>query len=137
MKNLIRRGIRRYFQETSLHYHQGLESELVRFFCVFETKKDFFHSQHTNEIFDLEVDMGLHFHLFLTTSDNYHWVSFPTLIHYLFTELTSLKHNQRCLSEFEYMKINDLVDNFILYHTKQFMFRPSVEMVMKNIKLLI
>jgi hypothetical protein len=66
MRKLIRRGIRRYFQETSLHYHQGLENELVKFFCVFETKKDFFHSQHTNEIFDLEVDMGLHFHLFIS-----------------------------------------------------------------------
>jgi hypothetical protein len=42
MKNLIRRGIRRYFQETLLHYHQGLENELVKFFCVFETKKTSF-----------------------------------------------------------------------------------------------
>ena len=133
MKNLIRRGLRRYFQETSLHYHQGLENELVKFYCVFETKKDFFHSQHQNNVIDVEVDMGLHFHLFLTSPDNYHWVSFPQLIHTLFTELTSLKHKQRCLSEFGYMKIDDLQDNFILYHTKQFMFRPTSEMVMKNI----
>jgi hypothetical protein len=131
MKKLIRRGIRRYFQETSLHYHQGLENELVKLFCVFETKKDFFHSQHTNEIFDLEVDMGLHFHLFISPIKD--WVSIPTLIHTIFTELTSLQHKQRCISEFGYMRIEDLQDNFILYHTKQFMFRPSVEMVMKNI----
>jgi hypothetical protein len=131
MKNLIRRGIRRYFQETSLHYHQGLENEEVKFFCVFETKKDFFHSQHQNNVIDVEVDMGLHFHLFISPIKE--WVSIPTLIHTIFTELTSFKHKQRCISEFGYMKIDDLQDNFILYHTKQFMFRPSVEMVMKNL----
>ena len=133
MKKLIRRGIRRYIQETTLHYHQGLENELVKFYCVFETKKDFFHSQHQNNVIDVEVDMGLHFHLFLTSLDNYHWVSFPQLIHTLFTELTSLKHKQRCLSKYDYVSIKELDDNFILYHTKQFMFRPTSEMVMKNI----
>jgi hypothetical protein len=131
MKKLIRRGIRRDFQETSLHYHQGLENELVKFFCVFETKKDFFHSQHQNNVIDVEVDMGLHFHLFISPIKD--WVSIPTLIHCLFTELTSIKHKQRCIKEFGYMRIEDLQDNFILYHTKQFMFRPSAEMIMKNL----
>ena len=131
MKKLIRRGLRRYFQETSLHYHQGLENELVKFFCVFETKKDFFHSQHQNNVIYVEVDMGLHFHLFISPIKD--WVSIPTLIHTIFTELTSIKHKQRCISEFGYMRIEDLQDNFILYHTKQFMFRPSSEMVMKNL----
>ena len=77
MKKLIRRGIRRYIQETTLHYHQGLENELVKFYCVFETKKDFFHSQHENSLVDEDLDMGIHFHLFLTSIDNYRWISFP------------------------------------------------------------
>ena len=131
MKKLIRRGLRQYFQETSLHYYQGLENELVKFYCVFETKKDFFHSQHQNDIINPEIDMGIHFHLFISPVKE--WISIPTLIHTIFTELTSLKHKQRCLSEYGYMKIEELEDNFILYHTKQFMFRPSSEMVMKNI----
>ena len=136
LKYLIRRGLRRFIQETSLHYHRGLENELVKFYCVFETKKDFFHSQHQNDVIDVNVDMGLHFHLFITSitpKDIQEWISIPTLIHTIFTELTSLKHKQRCLSEYGYMKIEELDDNFILYHTKQFMFRPSSEMVMKNI----
>jgi hypothetical protein len=130
MKKLIRRGIRRYFQETSLHYHQGLENEEVKFFCVFETKKDFFHSQHQNNVIDVEVDMGLHFHLFISPIKD--WVSIPTLIHTIFTELTSIRHKSLCISKYDYVRIKDLDDNFILYHTKQFMYRPSSEMIMKS-----
>jgi hypothetical protein len=132
MKKLIRQGLRRYIQETSLHYQTGLENQLVRFFCVFEVKKDFFHSQHQNTLVDEGVDMGIHFHLFITCPDKYPWISFPSLLHSIFNELTSLKHKQLCLSKFDYKKIDKLDDNFILYHTKQFMFRPSVEMLMKN-----
>lgn len=130
MKKLIRRGLRRYIQETDLHYSHGLENELVKFYCVFETKKDFFHSQHQNNIIDMNLEMGIHFHLFITSPVK--WICFPSLIHTLYNELTSLKHKQRCLSEYGYMKIEELDDNFILYHTKQFMFRPSKEMIMRN-----
>ena len=133
MRKLIRRGLRRYIQETTLHYRPGLENELVKFYCVFETKKEFFQSQHKNSIVDEDVNMGLHFHLFLTSPNNYSWISFPTLVHTIFSELTSIKHKQRCVSKYDYVKIDELDDNFILYHTKQFMFSPSVEMVMKNV----
>lgn len=132
MKKLIKRGLRRYFKETTLEYYRGLENELMKYYCVFETKKDFFLSQHQNNLIEQEIDMGLHFHLFITSLDNYNWVSFPNLIHTLFSELTSIKHKQRCLSEFGYKMIDKLDDNFILYHTKQFMYRTSEEMILKN-----
>ncbi len=133
MRKLIRRGIRRYIEETSLPYKPGLESRLVKFYCVFETKKDFFLSQHQNTIVDEEVNMGLHFHLFITSPDKYPWISFPSLIHTIFNELTSIKHKQLCISKYDYKKIEELDQDFILYHTKQFMFRPSIEMVMNNL----
>lgn len=133
MRKLIKRGLRRYFQETTLHYHPGLENQLVKFFCVFEVKKDFFHSQHQNTLVNEDIEMCIHFHLFLTSPDNYHWISFPSLIHTIFSELTSMKHKQRCISKYDYVKIEKLEDNFILYHTKQFMYRPSSEMIMKNL----
>lgn len=132
MKKLIRRGLRRYIQETSLHYEPGLESRLVKFFCVFEVKKDFFNSQHQNTLVDEDVEMGIHFHLFLSSPDNYSWISFPTLIHTIFNELTSIKHKRLCFSKYDYVRIDKLDDNFILYHTKQFMYRPSTEMIIKN-----
>lgn len=132
IKKLIRRGLRQYIQETTLNYHQGLENHLVKFYCVFETKKDFSQSQYENTLRE-NVKMGIHFHLFLTSPDDYPWISFPSLIHTIFNELTSIKHKRFCLSKYDYDKINELDDNFILYHTKQFMFRPSVEMVMKNL----
>ena len=133
MKKLIRRGVVRYIRETNLNYHRGMENQLVKLFCVFETKKDFFLSQHQNSIVDENVEMGIHFHLFLTSPDNYPWVSFPALIHSIFNELTSIRHKSLCISKYDYVRIKDLDDNFILYHTKQFMFRPSSEMVMKNL----
>ena len=133
MRKLIRRGFRRYIQETNTMYYPGLENELVKFYCVFETKREFFHSQHQNNIVEDDIDMGLHFHLFLSSPDNYPWISFPTLIHTIFSELTSMKHKQRCISKYDYVRIEELDENFILYHTKQFMYRPSVEMIMKNV----
>ena len=133
LKKLIKRSMVKYIRQLNLNYHKGMENELVKFYCVFETTKDFFHSQHQNSIVDENVEMGIHFHLFLTSPDNYPWVCFPQLIHTIFSELTSLKHKQRCLSELGYYKIKDLQDDFILYHTKQLMFRPSSEMILKNI----
>ena len=132
MKKSIRDGIRRYFQETLIPYQSTIINELVKFFCVFETTKDFFHSQHQNTIVTEDVEMGIHFHLFITCPDNCSWVSFPSIIHYIYLELTHLPHKKLCVSKFDYDKINNLDENFILYHTKQFMFRPSVEMIMRN-----
>ena len=132
LKKLIRRGIRRYFENVEVHYRKGLENRLVKFFCVFETKKNFFLSQHQNSIVDEVIDMGIHFHLFITSPDNYSWVSFPSLFHQIFMELTSLNHKKFCISKFDYAMIENLDENFILYHTKQFMYKDSVEMVMKN-----
>jgi len=133
MKKFIRRTMVKYIRELNLNYHQGMENELLKFYCVFETTKDFFHSQHQNSIVDENVEMGIHFHLFLSSPDNYPWVCFPQLFHNLFTELTSLRHKKRCLSELDYRKVEDLEMDFILYHTKQFMYRPSAEMVLKNL----
>lgn len=132
LKKLIRRGIKRYFENTEMYYQKGLEYRLVKFFCVFETKKDFFQSQHQNTIVDEVIDMGIHFHLFITSPDNYPWVSFPSLFHQILMELTSLNHKRFCISKFDYNRVEKINDDFILYHTKQFMYRDSVEMVMKN-----
>lgn len=134
IRKLIRSGLKRYFQETLIPYQNGIENELVKFLCVFETTKDFFHSQHQNIIVNEDIEMGIHFHLFITSPDNYSWLSFPNLFHTIFNELTHLPHKNKCISKFDYTKLNELDENFILYHTKQFMYRPSIEMVMTNIK---
>jgi hypothetical protein len=132
MKKLIRDGIRRHIQGTTLPYCPGLENQLVKYFCVFETTKDFYLSQNQNTIVDSDIDMGLHFHLFITSPDNYPWVSFPSLFYTLFDELTHLPQNKRCISKYDYDRLKDLNENFVLYHTKQFKDYPSSEMIMKN-----
>lgn len=132
MKKLIRDGIRRYFKQVTLPSNRTIENELVKYFCVFETVKDFSLSQHQNSIFDEEIFMGIHFHLFITSEIG--WVSFPSMFHSIFNELTHLKHNHRCISKFDYNRLEVLEDNFILYHTKQFQNNPSTEMIMTNLK---
>ena len=133
LKKLIRKGIRQYLLPTIVQQPNKKESDLIRFFCVFETTKDFFHSQHKSIDVSEEMFLGLHFHLFISPTPSNHWVSFPSLVHSIFTELTSIRHKSRCLSKYDYQKIEELNENFVLYHTKQFMFHPSTEMIMTNI----
>ena len=132
LKFFIKKGIKNYCREINYNYKKGDENKLIKYYCVFETKKDFFLSQHQNTIVSEDIEMGIHFHLFLTSSDGNPWVSFPSLIHSIFMELTHLPHKRKCISKYDYDKIKTLDENFILYHTKQIMFRPSSEMSMKN-----
>lgn len=131
MKKLIKRAIRRYIQEVNINYYQGLENELMKFYCIFETKREFSLSQRSSKITSDEVSMGLHFHLFISCPNNYNWICFNSLSYQILTELTSIKHKKQCISEFGYKKIDYLDDNFVQYHTKQ-QDIISEEMILKN-----
>jgi len=133
MKRLVRSGIKKYIRRTNLNCRSGFEDKVIKYFGIFETTKDFFQSQHQNHIVDEKIDLGLHLHLFFSSVDGYSDVSFPSLISTIFFELTCMKHKMRCISKYDYFKIENLNDDFVLYHTKQFMYRPSSEMIMCNI----
>lgn len=131
LKKLIKRGVRRYIQELEPNYYPNKENELVKFYCVFETTKEF-NLNLKNESLDDIPFMGLHFHLFISCPDNYKWISFQNLIFQIFYELTSLKHKQSCISEYGHFKIEKLEERFLQYHTKQFSINPSLEMILRN-----
>ncbi len=131
MKKLIRDGIREYIKQVTLLSNKGVENELVKYFCVFETVKDFSKSQYQNSIFDEDIFMGIHFHLFI--SSDLGWISFPSMFHSIYNELTHLEHNYRCISKFDYDRLTVLNEDFILYHTKQFHNNLSPEMIMTNL----
>lgn len=131
LKKLIKRGVRRYIQELEPNYYPNKENELVKFYCVFETTKEFNLNLKNKSLDDIPF-MGLHFHLFISCPDNYKWISFQNLIFQIFYELTSLKHKQSCISEYGHFKIEKLEERFLQYHTKQFNINPSSEMVLKN-----
>ncbi len=133
LKYLIRRGIMKYIRQTSLPYHKGQENELVKFYCVFETDLNFNRSQNSHHLMSSSFFMGLHFHLFFSSPDHYPWISFESLIHYIFMELTSIPKKKMCLSQYDYKRVKTLEDPFILYHTKQFYERPSKEMILTNL----
>jgi hypothetical protein len=132
LKNFIRRGLRRYFQRYSPIYYQGQENELVKFYCVFETNKEFNQSQKEKVLFDDGFYIGLHFHLFISIPKTFDWFSFGLLFNSICSELTSLSYRRDCFSHLDCDKIIDLDEVFILYHTKQFFDRPTSEMIMKN-----
>jgi len=131
LKKLIKRGIRRYIQNLEPLCAKGKENELVKFYCVFETTKEF-NLNITNKSLEDFPFMGLHFHLFVSCPDNYTWLCFHSLTYQIFHELTSTNNKKYCLSEYGYKKINHLEDRFISYHTKQFTTYPSLEMILKN-----
>ncbi len=131
MKSLIKRGIREYISQLNYPYKRNFNP--IKYYCVFETDKKFNDSQYTNEDVSEDFNLGLHFHLFITSDDNFSCISFPTLIHGIFHHLSSIKGRQQCISKYDYVRINQLNDPFILYHTKQFYQRPTHEMVMIDI----
>ena len=131
-KKHIKRGIRLYIKEHfGPDYYSGLENEKVKYFCFFETSKDWFWSQHSSFINEEGVDLKFHFHLFI--SSDYGMISFPDLIHSIYSQLTSQRNKRLCIGKFGYNRIKKLEDDFILYHTKQQMFHNSLELVLKNI----
>lgn len=131
MKKAIRQAIRRYIRETNLNYYSGLENELVKFYCVFETKKEFSLSQRSAKTLNDEVNMGLHFHLFISCPDNYPWICFTSLSYQILRELSSFPKKQRCISKYGYFEIEALDENFVQYHTKQQDYVQR-EMIMRN-----
>ena len=128
----IKRGIRLYVQDLfGYEYKYGLEDEVIKYYCFFETSKEFFWSQHLNNIVDEDIDLNFHVHIFL--SGKYRIVNFTQLIFYIFRELTSQKNKQRCINKFDYKKLESLEDDFVLYHTKQMMFHPNRESIIQNV----
>lgn len=132
LKRHITKGIKQCVRELyGYEYKNGLEDEVVKYYCFFETSKEFFLSQHLNTIVNEDIEMSIHFHLFI--SGKYGSVHFPQLIQYIIRELTSQKNKLRCLKKIDYVKLENLQDDFILYHTKQMMYRPSPQMIINNI----
>ncbi len=131
LKYLIRRGITKFIRETTLNYHVGMENELVKYFCVFETNKVFNESQNTKELRNDSFYLGLHFHLFFSTEMKL--FNYQGLIHSIFLELTSIPNKRLCLNKYDYERIYTLEDSFILYHTKQFYQQPDKDMILTNI----
>lgn len=112
--------------------YKALENRLVKFYCIFETTKEFNLNIQNKSSEDLP-HMGLHFHLFISCPDNYSWFCFDALIYQILFELTSLPKKRCCISKYGYYKINDLDKRFSSYHTKQFKESPSFEMIMKQL----
>jgi len=133
LKKLIRKGIRQYIQQVQPNSSIDLKNSLVKFYCVFETKKSFSLSLYNTDLNFDDPNMGIHFHLFLSCPDSYNWISFESLIHNIFESLTSIKHKKRCISKYGYFKIDVLEDDFLNYHTKQFYKNPSLGMIYSNI----
>jgi hypothetical protein len=131
LKYFITRGIMKYVRETNVSYHRGLENKLVKFYCVFETDQRFNETQMNDNLINQSFYLGLHFHLFFSSPVS--WFDYEGLIHSLFLELTSISSKRLCLSKYDYKRIENLEDPFVLYHTKQFYLRPTKELVHTNL----
>lgn len=132
MKKAIKQAVKRYIQEANLNYYSGLENELVKFYCVFETKKEFSLSQRSEKITNDEVSLGLHFHLFITCPDSYPWICFTSLSYQILRELSSFPKKKKCISKYGYFEIDKLEEDFVQYHTKQQDYVQR-EMILKSI----
>jgi len=131
LKKHLQYSIKRYVRDFfSIEYRVGLEKDLIQYVCFFETTKEFNQSLHSENIRD-GIYEGFHFHLFISSKSGE--VHLPQLIHNLFWSLTSQKIKSRALKKFDYHKVEQLDDIFILYHTKQHYYIEMPEMVMKNI----
>lgn len=131
LKKCIPTSIRKYIKSLlGYRYKKGIENEMIKYYCFFETSKEFCLSQTTQSIFDWDFYTGFHFHLFISSS--FSEVSFQNYTHYLFEELTSIPTKKNSLLKFNYTKIMELKKDFILYHTKQWNGRYEYELALKN-----
>ena len=131
LKKHIRQGVKNHVKEWMGHqYRPGCENEIIEYFGLFETSKDFWWSQHSYNLNQSEFDLRFHFHLFLSSQKPQ--ICLDSVIYSIFKELTSQRNKVRSISKFDYNRVTKLDDDFILYHTKQLMYGPSNELVIKN-----
>ncbi len=132
LKKHIRTGIKKYVcQIYPFTNIKDLEKQLVKYYCFFETSEEFFKSQHKNIIVDENIEMNLHFHLFITSTDSNVYV--PQLINNIILEFFGQRNKQSSLLKIDYNRIEKLGDDFILYHTKQMMYESNLDFIIKNI----
>ena len=132
LKKHIRTGIKKYVNQIyPFNNIKGLEKQLVKYYCFFETSEEFFKSQHKNIIVDENIEMNLHFHLFITSTDSSIYV--PQLINNIILEFFGQRNKQSSLLKIDYDRIEKLEDDFILYHTKQMMYESNLDFIIKNI----
>lgn len=131
LKKHIRRGIKLYIQELlGIEYRNGIENKIIQYNCFFETSKEFFWSQNLNTTVDEEIEMDIHFHLFVSSMVGY--VHIPQLIHSIVHQLITQKNKLKSIKKIDYVKLNKLEDDFVLYHTKQLMFSKNNSFILKN-----
>jgi hypothetical protein len=106
-----------------------MENDLIQYYCFFETTKEFNLSLNDiNSTID-ESKMGLHFHLFISSSDPE--ISLTNYTYYLNRELTSFPLKKTSVSKIDYKTYTSLPEDFILYHTKQYKDYPH-DLIFKN-----
>lgn len=81
----------------------------------FETSEEFFKSQHKNIIVDENIEMNLHFHLFITSTDSNIYI--PQLINNIILEFFGQRNKQSSLLKIDYNKIEKLEE--ILFYIIQ------------------
>jgi hypothetical protein len=132
LKKHIKGGIKNYVKEVlGYRYKNGDENKLINYYCFFETSKEVFLNQHRNYIVKEDIWLDLHFHLFITTNSGF--LHIPQLISRIILEFFNQRLKVKSLKKIDYTKIDTLNNDFILYHTKQSMYRSTPEMIMKNI----
>lgn len=119
LKRHIKRGIKEYAKShLGYKYKESDENELLTYYTFFETSKNFNISQRKNMIVNEDESMNLHFHLFISAKRN-KMVCLHQVITDILFSFFSQKLKARALKKIDYVKLDKLEDDFILYHTKQ------------------
>jgi hypothetical protein len=132
LKCHIKRGIKKYAKNYyGYRYKLGDENQLISYYTFFETSKDFNFSQHQNNIVDENINMNLHFHLFISSEKK--MVCFHSVISEILFSFFSQKLKSKSLNKIDYFKVDKLEDDFILYHTKQQQEFIDPELILTNL----
>jgi hypothetical protein len=130
LKRSIYRSVRLFIQDyLGSQYQKGIEDQYIKYYCFFETSKEFYLSQNDINSMETDIPMGLHFHLFISPLSTS--IPITNLTHYLYTELTSFPSKKTSINDFGFRTYQTLPLNFILYHTKQYKDYPR-DFIFKN-----
>jgi hypothetical protein len=131
LKKHILIGIKNYVKELlGINYKYRCEKDLIQYYCFFETSKAYFQAMYSDTLIQADLKMKLHFHLFI--SSNFSQVHLPQLINSIIHELSNQKNKYRAVLKVDYQKIDDLENDFVLYHTKQHKYEYRKDFILKN-----
>lgn len=130
LENVIRQTLNYCQRQYNGSYNPKQDIPFIRCVCLFEIDKELHLTQMNYSVIQ-KVELGLHFHLFLSSSNLYD-VNYELVDKSIKHRLNTVPGKRECIDKYDFVKASKFTEGFLAYHVKQHWKNPSREMFYAN-----